>query len=102
MDGWQDGFTQYFQNLENLEKNWQAAQAFPSGQHFVEPPIAAITAARLLGYVSILFVHLYPDILGKISQELSEWMETMFFATDSQLDWGLGDHWHFIIMGCFV
>lgn len=34
------------------------------GQYVVEPPLTAVTAATLLGFVSISFAHLDPNIFG--------------------------------------
>ena len=50
----------------------------PQSQYFVEPYFAAITAANLLGYVSISLVHLATGILsilqGKTAPAPSSWM----------------------------
>lgn len=37
------------------------------GQYLTEPPLAVITAVRLLGFVRINYAHLDPDIFAKAS-----------------------------------
>ena len=50
----------------------------PQRQYFAEPPFAAITAASLLGYVSISLAHLatgfLPILQGKTAPAPSRWM----------------------------
>ena len=68
----------------------------PQSQYFVEPPFAAITAASLLGYVSISLAHLaqgfLPILQGKTAPAPSSWMgsagiqQSLSHTTDSQLD----------------
>ena len=41
----------------------------PKSQYFVEPPLAAITAASLLGYVSISLAHLATGIFAHSSRQ---------------------------------
>ena len=65
-------------------------------QYFVEPPFAAITAASLLGYVSINLAHLATGIFAHSSRKTapapSSWMgsagvqQSLSHTTDSQLD----------------
>ena len=68
----------------------------PQSQYFVETPFAAITAASLLGYVSISLAHLATGILpilqGKTAPAPSSWtgstgeQQSLSATTDSQLD----------------
>ena len=70
----------------------------PQSQYFVEPPFAAITAAHLLGYVSISLAHLATGIFAHSSRQTCSFKLDRFcwctailsHTTDSQLDWGLG------------
>ena len=50
-------------------KTWVYIIIHPPSQYFVEPPIAAITAAILLGYVSISLAHLATGIFAHSSRQ---------------------------------
>ena len=49
-------------------KTWACITIPPQSQYFVEPPFAAITAASLLGYVSISLAHLATGMLAHSSR----------------------------------
>jgi hypothetical protein len=53
-------------NTKILNKNTKLERNYspPQTQYFVEPPFAAITAASLLGYVSVSLAHLATVIFG--------------------------------------
>jgi hypothetical protein len=66
-------------------------------QYFAEPPFAAITAASILGYVSISWpLGFLPILQGKTAPAPSRLMgstgvqQSLSHTTDSQLDLGLG------------
>ena len=66
----------------------------PQSQYLFEPPFAAITAASLLGYVSISLAHIIakPILQSKTAPAPSSWMgfagvqQSLSHTTDSQLD----------------
>lgn len=72
----------------------------PLGQYFEETPLAAITAASPLGYVSVGFAHLDPDSVAHCPWKNSPssvkldgdcWWKAL--KKDSQTDWGVGFYW---------
>ena len=83
-------------------KVWCAKLFTPLSQYFVKPPLAAMTAASLLGYVSTSDAHIVTEILAHSSLQNSsslvwldgEWLWTAIFKSCQRfLSWfgsGLG------------